>query len=1048
MGEGNNERFAATDKIAKSGSQLHSEAFDLLKHNRPSNLSNEGFYGTQTASEFLPAFEAFDFGDEAKQVAGIKKNQTANQPIESSYTQLLDRLAKIDDSRQIENDQETRVKKGITASEKELANFGLVDGLLNKPERSKQELEHKQEELKELKRDRLTAEKTMNEAAPAVEQLKQLLRREQEQREQGQTKQADATKLQAEQQINTLMTQTEGVSFISKDTLLHAQEHRQSEIDAQEKFQNQLQTTKVVADTVRDSAIGGAAVIATGGVLAPMVAEYGVVSGTAAAISAGATAGLGVSTFSRAEEAASDMNANNKSANQAFTEALHNVNQDSKSALITAASTAAGLSAAGKFTSSIGLEGSQIANVTSEGAISGGVQSTVSNSINTADRYQQAKKEFDSNFASLGDAEKQEAWQKFKEQNHLSASEISAKLALDSAAGMAAGAVGGRATLAQNSASQLTKLAASSADVATDAGITVASAYGQAAIEGRQTTAQDLSTAATNVFTGRVIGALAANHPSAVNELPSKTKDTANDTTDNSGQSKDLYYHTADTVSLPVVDSSKVAISDQVPRIHERQKLNELRQAVVTDHVSGLHNQKGTYEGIDAGLAKAVKEGTPYSVIGIDANGLKEFNDTYGHTTGDKALKAVGDYLDGRFVRSTDIKGRLHGDEYLVGVRNTPEQLKAIEQEMKDVRLAVELKREADGTYAKDADGKPIAANVRVVKPGDTIRPDETIVLNSGISAGIAELTPEMRQLTPSAQREALEKQADAKMYETKLAKREENTKFQEAIENKGLDLDQELRQRFTTVAATEFTLSPESKGVVDRIKDGAGRIREGIPVELARPIYARRLEDEATKVPETGLLKKWAADQRSEHLLQVAAKEGKPVTVMSMDLDGLKNINDKYGHAAGSEMIHSFGKWLKDRSRQGDVASQPYGADEFELTAYNATPEQLTAFRNQLDGLRFAGKISTDENSQISASGIRVLKPGDELKPGESVLPYTGVSTGVAQVSPELLGNVKEAYSTTQSIADANVLKDKERREKEGKRVPRGQSGPAEVGE
>jgi diguanylate cyclase (GGDEF)-like protein len=303
-----------------------------------------------------------------------------------------------------------------------------------------------------------------------------------------------------------------------------------------------------------------------------------------------------------------------------------------------------------------------------------------------------------------------------------------------------------------------------------------------------------------------------------------------------------------------------------------------------------------------------------------------------------------------------------------------------------------------------------------------------------------------LRQLSPSAQREALEKQADAKMYETKLAKREENAKFQEIIENKGLDLDQELRQRFTAVAATEFTLSPESKGVVDRIKDGAGRIREGIPVELARPIYARRLEDEATKVPETGLLKKWAADQRSEHLLQVAAKEGKPVTVMSMDLDGLKNINDKYGHAAGSEMINSFGKWLKDRSRQGDVASQPYGADEFEVTAYNATPEQLTVFRNQLDNLRFAGKISTDENSQVSASGIRVLKPGDELKAGESVLPFTGVSTGVAQVSPELLGNAKEAYSTTQRIADANVLKDKERREKEGKRVPRGQSGPAEV--
>lgn len=1040
MDERASESFSATENTRSSVSHLHSEVFDLLKKNRHSKHSGEALSGSQTASEFLPALDTFDFSSEAKQAGSSEKKQTEKELQEQPYAQFLRRLAQIDDSRQIENAQEARLKKSITATEIELAGFGLVDKMLNKPERSKQELEHKQEELKELRSDRVSAEKTMSEAAPAVEQLKQLLRHEQEQREHGQTRQADATKRQAEQQIDSLMAKTEGITFISKDTLLHGQDHRQSELDAQEKFQEQLQTTKVVADTVRDSAIAGAAVVVTGGVLAPMVAEYGALTGTAAAISAGSAAGLGVSAISRAEEAASDMQANNKPLNQALTEAIHNLNQDSKSALITSVSAAAGLSSAGKFTSVIGVDGSQVATIVSEGAISGGVQSGVANSINTADRYQQAKAEFDTNFASLGSTEKEEVWQKFKEQNHLSAAQISAKLALDTASGLASGAVGSRVTLAQNSVSQLTKFAVNSADVAADAGITIASAYGQAAIEGRQTTAQDLSAAATNVFSGRVIGTIAANHSASSSEQPSKAKDA----TENSGaQSKDLYYHTADAVSQPVADSGKVAISDKVPRIHERQKLNELRQAVVTDHVSGLLNQKGAYEGIDAGLAKAVKEGTPYSVIGIDANGLKEFNDTYGHTTGDKALKAVGDYLDGRFVRSTDIKGRLHGDEYLVGVRNTPEQLKAIEQEMKDVRLAVELKREADGTYAKDPDGKPIAANVRVVKPGDAIRPDETIVLNSGISAGIAELTPGMRQLSPSAQREALEKYADAKMYETKIAKREENTKFQETIENRGLDLDQELRNRFTSVAATEFTLSAESKGVVDRIKDGAGRIREGIPVELARPIYARRLEDEATKVPETGLLKKWAADQRSEHLLQVAAKEGKPITVMSMDLDGLKNVNDKYGHAAGSEMIHSFGKWLKDRSRQGDVASQPYGADEFEITAYNATPEQLTAFRNQLDSLRFAGKISTDENSQVSASGIRVLKPGDELKAGESVLPYTGVSTGVAQVAPELLGNVKEAYSTTQSIADANVLKDKERREQEGKRVPRGQSGP-----
>ena len=93
MGEGKNERFAATESIDKSGSQLHSEAFDLLKQSRSGKLANEGFYGAQTASEFLPAFEAFDFAGEAKQSPGTKSNLTEKQSTESSYTQLLDRLA-------------------------------------------------------------------------------------------------------------------------------------------------------------------------------------------------------------------------------------------------------------------------------------------------------------------------------------------------------------------------------------------------------------------------------------------------------------------------------------------------------------------------------------------------------------------------------------------------------------------------------------------------------------------------------------------------------------------------------------------------------------------------------------------------------------------------------------------------------------------------------------------------------------------------------------------------------------------------------------------
>ncbi len=391
--------------------------------------------------------------------------------------------------------------------------------------------------------------------------------------------------------------------------------------------------------------------------------------------------------------------------------------------------------------------------------------------------------------------------------------------------------------------------------------------------------------------------------------------------------------------------------------------------------------------------------------------------------------------------RSSDVKGRLHGDEYLVGAASSEEQLAFLKKEMKEVKLAVEVKRDADGAVLRDEKGKVVTAGVRVVKPGDTIRPDETIILNSGISAGFQELTPELRQLSGAKLREELEKRADSNMYDTKIEKRSENERIRQEAEAAGKDLNGELKKKIESVPPSEFKLSDTSRQLSDRLREGAGNLRDSIPVELARPLYARRLEDSATKVPETGLLRKWAADQRSERLIKAAASENPPmpVTVVSMDLDGLKNLNDNYGHDAGSQMINAFGKWLNQRGRASDVVSHPYGADEFEITALNATPEQMQAFQKQLDGLRFVGHFDGD-GKERSVSGIRVLRPGEELAQGESVIPYAGVSVGMASVNADLMKNPKEAYARAQEEADHSVMKDKERRLEEGKRIPRKQ--------
>lgn len=1014
------EKLAKPEEKVSSGSDSSERLAQETRASQKGNAAHTRFDRRDSSSQYLPQLE----------LSGLDGN---TKSLAQQHSEYLQRLESIENSRQIAENHEARLKRGIENSQKELDSSNFVDRLLGSKERQEAELKHRKEELDGLEGVKKSAQHKMTGLNPEIAKTEALVKREREERARGEVEKADTTAREAQQQMQSVMQKTEGVSYITKDNLVQSGQNRQNELDALDNHRDNLKVTKVVVDTVRDGAIAGAAVIATGGTLAPLMLEYGVGIATVSAIGAGTSAGTGVGVASRFGEAVSDIQANNKDPEKVFLDAAQGSLQDAKTALITSTSTVVGLGAASRFSAGLATETSVMKSM-SGGAIAGGTEATVSTGLGSTDRYASAKADFEEKNGNLSAEERQKRWEEFKKENQLTNLDMARQSFTDITTGIVAGAVGGRIEVGKQAGSLSAKGLWTTADLTSEAIVTAGSAQLSATLQGREMSGQDLVSAATGVVTGRLVGGMAGKMNTESTEHRENTQPGSASETPT-----DLYHHDGDLPPRQKSDDSTLV--DHIPLPHDRSKLQDMRKALVTDHVSGLLNQEGTHAAIDAGLKRALKENSPYTVIGIDLNGLKDFNDTYGHQTGDLALKAAGDYLNSRLHRSSDVKGRLHGDEYLVGAASSEEQLAFLKKEMKEVKLAVEVKRDADGAVLRDEKGKVVTAGVRVVKPGDTIRPDETIVLNSGISAGFQELTPELRQLSGPKLREELEKRADSNMYDTKIEKRSENERIRQEAEAAGKDLNGELKKKIESVPPSEFKLSDTSRQLSDRLREGAGNLRDSIPVELARPLYARRLEDSATKVPETGLLRKWAADQRSERLIKAAASENPPmpVTVVSMDLDGLKNLNDNYGHDAGSQMINAFGKWLNQRGRASDVVSHPYGADEFEITALNATPEQMQAFQKQLDGLRFVGHFDGD-GKERSVSGIRVLRPGEELAQGESVIPYAGVSVGMASVNADLMKNPKEAYARAQEEADHSVMKDKERRLEEGKRIPRKQ--------
>ena len=100
---------------------------------------------------------------------------------------------------------------------------------------------------------------------------------------------------------------------------------------------------------------------------------------------------------------------------------------------------------------------------------------------------------------------------------------------------------------------------------------------------------------------------------------------------------------------------------------------SRLEMAAKTDALTGLPNRRAFTEGLDAAWRNACSHGTALSLLMIDADGFKLFNDRFGHEEGDRALRAVAEAIRTSLRRNGDLGARYGGEEFTVLLPNTDE---------------------------------------------------------------------------------------------------------------------------------------------------------------------------------------------------------------------------------------------------------------------------------------------------------------------------------------------------------------------------------------
>jgi GGDEF domain-containing protein len=218
-------------------------------------------------------------------------------------------------------------------------------------------------------------------------------------------------------------------------------------------------------------------------------------------------------------------------------------------------------------------------------------------------------------------------------------------------------------------------------------------------------------------------------------------------------ETREERHFSSDEIELAHGIGEQAALAFQNARLYR-----SLQEQADTDGLTGLCNHRRFRERLYEEFLRARRYNLPLTLLMIDIDDFKAFNDDYGHLIGDEVLRIVARLLQSGLRQSIDLAARYGGEEFAVMLPNTPPDDAGSTGELPVSPPATGLAR----AMAHRGGASAVAGRIRHTVHVATVQAASGVPRAVTVSIGVALLTPEMYDAS------ALVRAADAALYEAK----------------------------------------------------------------------------------------------------------------------------------------------------------------------------------------------------------------------------------------------------------------------------------------